>query len=272
MRKSEMNATQLEDRDTVIRTLTAAGWKDTSQGNWFERDLWAQHEATLEYNNGSMILRAALSVENRSIDTRIEDFGGGAIALSISYGEQLTTVLDTIISVQDTTTPETYQDSVQVLVQHCPEVYVLAGADGATWIRMVLDEHEGSATQNASRESFISHLASAGWKLEENVVERSESGDQVAEAVAEYTNDSLGMRLSYFRDGWMRLVFLGPGASTLLPLRLKWQGSADPVLEALIQVQDTLSADSYPAAITRLIDVTDLVLLESAQGLIRLSV
>jgi hypothetical protein len=272
MKKSELNARQLGERSAVIRALVAAGWTETSQGDWFERDLWAQHEATLEYDNGSMNLRIALSAEHRTLELWIEDYAGGQIALSMFFEDRLTDVLDSIVRVQDGFTPDSYQQAVQELVRHCPEVHVLAGADATTWVRLVDNQHELSTHQQSSRERFISRLSQAGWRVESDLREPAPGDERTAEAVADFQNAALALRLSYFPDGWLRLLFDGPEASQLLPLRLKWKSEPDALLDALIETQHTFSAASYAVCIAKLIAVADLVLLETDKGLVRLSV
>jgi hypothetical protein len=272
MRKSEMTTEQLQIRAQVVEVLTAAGWLDADRTGSFERDLWTQHDATLTYENGSMSLRAALSLEHRTIDLRLSPSrlaSGGEIALSIGFRDVISTVLAAIVAVQERATLATYQDAVEELVRRCPEIHVLAGSDDATWVRLTSNEQEDDPRRARDKNELVARLVRAGWQVDADPPQPSTPGDRRPEAVAELENAHLRLLLSYYPDGWLRLQFTGAAASELLPLRLAWKDAPGAVVDALIRMQESLSAERYPVAVALLVDVCKSVHLETPQGLVQ---
>jgi hypothetical protein len=269
MRKSEMSREQLESRALLLEVLKDAGWVDADQTGWFDRDLWAQHEATLAYDNGSMLLRASLSLEHRTIDLRLEVASGGEVALNIGFRDELSKVLSVLVEVQERATLSTYQEAIEVLVRRCPEVHVCAGSDDATWVRLTSNEQDDDPQRARQKNEFIARMASAGWQVDADPPQPSTAGERRPEAVAELENAHLRLLLSYFRDGWLRLHFAGEAASELLPLRLSWKDAPKAVADALIRMQESFSAERYPVAVALLVDVCKSVHLETPQGLVQ---
>jgi hypothetical protein len=270
MRKSELSPEQLESRALVHQVLEEAGWIDTDRAGSFDRDLWGQHEATLTYDNGSMLLRASLALEHRTIDLRLGVASGGEIALNIGFRDALANVLAVLVEVQERATLATYQDAIEELVRRCPEIHVLAGAGDATWVRLTSNEQEDDPRLVGHKDQFVARMTRAGWQVDPDPPQPATAGELRPQAVAELENAQLRVRLSYYRDGWLRLQFTGATAAELLPLRLAWKNTPEAVLDALLPMQKSLSAERYPVAVALLVDVCKSVHVETPQGLVQI--
>lgn len=266
-----MSTEQLEERSTTIDVLSTAGWTVTSAGDWFDRNLWANQEATCAYDNGRMRFRVEFCAENRTLNLRLEDSFGRGIALNISYQNKLKEILDAIVSVQDTISEENYRKCINELLPICPELYVLAGPQGTTPIRLVDDDLKQSPRQLQIKKLVLEQLTRAGWEIRTDWEGFEKAGDLNAEAQAVFSGPSMDLRLSYFNDGWLRLEFIRDGKSALPPLRLQIQKDPSVVVDLLIAKQSEFSLESYPDCLKALITVCDQALLETDDGMVRLS-
>ncbi|MCP4359808.1 MAG: hypothetical protein GY796_17510 [Chloroflexi bacterium] len=121
MRKSEMTEDQLEERRFVLDKLIKADWSDMTVGDWFEKDFWAAIEASMNYDNGNVVLQVDYIAKNRTIDFKIGNYFGERILLTIFFQNKLREIVDTIISFQDEITTENYDEHLTEIVRVCPE-------------------------------------------------------------------------------------------------------------------------------------------------------
>ena len=136
MRKSEMTEQQIHERFALIKTLTSAGWDDPSVGNWFEKDLWAEPEATMEYVNKNMYLQVEYYAEQHSIHLHIDAFAESGILVKIVFNEKLPDLLDMIVSFQDQIELTNYQEYIRKIVENFPNTYALVGDEGDDTVKL----------------------------------------------------------------------------------------------------------------------------------------
>lgn len=160
MRKYEMTAQQLNHRQTIMQTLSAAGWDDPSVGNWFEEGLWAEFEAVMEFDNLALELSIHYHAEDESIYFYIRNFSGGRILLIIYFGGQLQKVLETITSFQYYISPQTYQKYIRQILRVCANTFAVVGEQGDQLVQLVDEEKEVReyAPRPRSRRVPISHV------------------------------------------------------------------------------------------------------------------
>jgi hypothetical protein len=109
----------LEDKDTIIRTLEAAGWSRTSGGATMDL-------AILFYDNGSITLRAEQDDDDDERELILElTKPDGTLVLYADHGEgnNLDALLKALVGSQDDITGENFQDHVRRWLQACPDIY-----------------------------------------------------------------------------------------------------------------------------------------------------
>jgi len=142
MRKGEMTPQQLDHRETIIQTLSVAGWNDPSVGNWFEQGLWAEFEAVMEFDNLALELSTHYHAQDDSIYFYIRNFRGGRILLIIHFDGQLQEVLKTITSFQYYISPQTYQKYIRQILRVCANTFAVVGEEGDQLVQLVHEEKE----------------------------------------------------------------------------------------------------------------------------------
>jgi hypothetical protein len=124
MRASEMTPEQLEHREFIVQTLSAAGWTSRKSNGLFEQGWWLPEEAVLDYENAQAELIVMYNAEGHNLELLI-DQRGWRYDFVIAFGERLVEVLETLIVVQDRLAFETVGREVATLLDLCPDGLVL---------------------------------------------------------------------------------------------------------------------------------------------------
>lgn len=124
MRKTEMTEKQLQDRSLIIKTLAAAGWEEVTDNEVFEKGLWCDPEAAMEYENKTMSIELEYDAKDNSIYISIYEFSGKGIDLTIYYQDKLEEILKTIISFQNEISSENYRYHIRKVLQSNIPIYV----------------------------------------------------------------------------------------------------------------------------------------------------
>jgi hypothetical protein len=126
--------------------------------------------------------------------------------------------------------------------------------------------------QLKDRDIFINKLITAkwnpgGWEL------LFESGANLTpEAQAEYQNPVFDICLSYYAEkGYILMECVKKKNHKTISLRLYPKNDLSTIVDTVIAVQDTFSLDNYPDFINKLVPMCRLVLLQTADGLVKVS-
>src|SRR5512147_1957439 len=98
MRKSEMTEQQLQERTTTIQLLSRAKWSDLSTGNWFERNMDFEPEASMEYHGKFLGLQVDYVAKNHSLIFSLQNRDGSSIEFDLYFENALKKILESIIS------------------------------------------------------------------------------------------------------------------------------------------------------------------------------
>lgn len=135
MRKSELSTQQLAQRATFLQRLGAAGWMGQALNAAFERGLWVDYEATMDYTNARARLSLLYSAEDESLELLLDE--DWRYIVVIAFGAHFEQVLDLIIAEQDRLSAETLTALLQRLLDlGLAEVYLYSDERG----RMPVDE------------------------------------------------------------------------------------------------------------------------------------
>ena len=124
MYKSEMTEKQLQDRSMIIEKLAIAGWKGTVKNELFQRGLWLDEEASMDYQNQNMNLSVGYSAKEKAVYLTMEDVVGRGVNLTIYFNGNLKELLETIMSIQDKISSETYKICIREILRICPSTYL----------------------------------------------------------------------------------------------------------------------------------------------------
>ena len=126
MRKSEMSKAQLDERNLVADTLTAAGWHFTGEyGERFEDDDWLNYEATMEYSNQGIDLRFDYYCQERDAVLYVESPEGKSLEITFLFEGYLERLLQALISIQDVVSPQNLEAPMATLLEACPEMFTV---------------------------------------------------------------------------------------------------------------------------------------------------
>jgi hypothetical protein len=139
MRKSEMTKEQLQERSAITASLAAAGWSGPLEEESFAQNLWLDPEASMEYENDSMLLDLEYNAEKKSVYFTISAHTGESIQLVIEYGKKLDELLQTVIDFQDEISPNNYRQFLRRILKVCPSTRVDTGDET---LELVDDEEE----------------------------------------------------------------------------------------------------------------------------------
>lgn len=129
MRKSEMNDWQLEDRDSFVNRLTAAGWEARGWEVLFAAENELTPEAQAEYQNSAFKLRCSYFVAHEYLLLEaVANVGELALALRLYPAGGCKQLLDAIIASQETLSDENYSEFIEKAKPLCSHI-VLETAD-----------------------------------------------------------------------------------------------------------------------------------------------
>ena len=125
MRKHEMTEEQLQKRAQVIRVLVNAGWQGPETDEDFETGDLCIFEAVMEYRSDTMNIEASYMAKyNYILISMSNDFGRG-LDFVVYFKDRLETLLNLILSFQDTITMTNCKQYLREILQAFPSsVYV----------------------------------------------------------------------------------------------------------------------------------------------------
>jgi hypothetical protein len=124
MRKNDMTQQQLEERETIAKMLSNAGWDGPLEEALFEEGRWCDPEASMMYENENMQIELEYRADEKLIDlTLISNLEEG-LAISIYYGNKIKELINTIIGFQSVITESNYKVHLRDIVKICPESYL----------------------------------------------------------------------------------------------------------------------------------------------------
>ncbi len=130
MLKTDMTPEQLKRRDFFINRLLAAGW---DPGGWellFEHGADLSPEAQAEYENPALSLRLSYFVEQGYVLLEsVSKETSEALSVRFYPKDNLTTVVDILVEVQDRLAPDRYTGLIGNMIPVC-EAIVLETPDG----------------------------------------------------------------------------------------------------------------------------------------------
>src|SRR5262245_16324706 len=106
--------------ESIIKTLTDAGWKKTTKGETFGK-------ADMAYDNGSVTLEVETSWKPGWVNLSIYDRSGDGSDFSMNCPDNLSQLLVAIVSFQDKISFKDYKRFLSQLVGICPKIYVDTG-------------------------------------------------------------------------------------------------------------------------------------------------
>ncbi len=128
--------------------------------------------------------------------------------------------------------------------------------------------------QLRDRDLFIKKLITAGWdpKGWEKLFEGGACLTPEAQAEYHNKNPTSDLRLSYYAgQGYVLMECVGRDDPTRLNLRFYPNQNLATLVDKVIAMQDTLSSANYPDFITMMIPLCKLILLETPEGLVKIS-
>ena len=139
-----MTEKQLQERSVIIKTLAEAGWEKVTDNEAFEKDLWCDPEAAMEYENKTMSIELEYDAKDHSIYLSVYDFFGKGIDITIYFQDKLEEILNTLISWQDEISSENYKNHIGKILPYNVPVYV--GIDGKVF-ELTAEEESDLETQ-----------------------------------------------------------------------------------------------------------------------------
>jgi len=129
-----------------------------------------------------------------------------------------------------------------------------------------------AAWNGEDRRTFGQDLAQAGWDVEGWDAARSVGARVDLDAEAEYAGAFVSLRLELpVRHRYVTLQVSKPDGELMLCLRFRPRSDLAPILAQIVSMQDTLDADTHPILVKSLIPLCDPLLIETDEGVFRLS-
>lgn len=138
MRKSEMTATQLEQRQLIINKLTAVGWIPTVQEELFERDYWNQFETSFEFDSATRYLGCDIAMEEESVYLKLSNKQDQFAYLMIKYENKLQELLSKIVSLSTSEEPLQVKDEIFAITAVFPKTYICKDDE----FYLIIDDNE----------------------------------------------------------------------------------------------------------------------------------
>jgi hypothetical protein len=110
----------MNDKNTIIETLSAAGWKKTDKAN-------VVNMAEMEYDNGQMHLEIEHDPQDNSVVFRMLGPHGELFFVAY-YEDKLTPWLQALIAIQNALNEKNYQEYIRQLLPICP-MFIDTGED-----------------------------------------------------------------------------------------------------------------------------------------------
>jgi hypothetical protein len=131
---------------------------------------------------------------------------------------------------------------------------------------------ELSAQAIASRDVFIRALEARGWRVESWNELFDAGADIDPEAEATYSGPRFDLHLEFHASSpWLLLVLVARAGDVVLRLRVHPGPTVTSVLKEITDAQDELTADNMSELVKALIPLSEPLLIETDDGLQRLS-
>lgn len=135
-----------------------------------------------------------------------------------------------------------------------------------------MNKNEMPAFRLEERRIFLQRLAFAGWDVEGWDKVFDSGGDVNPEAEARYAGPVFDLRLEYHADrGNLLLEMVERRGDSVLRLHLYPFADVASLLISIIAAQNVLNGENYHELVKSLIAVCDPVLIDTDEGLYRLS-
>jgi hypothetical protein len=128
MRKSEMSEKQLQQRSLFVDTLETAGWRGSNFNRNFDQGLWESPEASMTYSSQTISLRLDLSFEDPRMILYLNSKGGKSLGLVFKCEDRQKQLLEAIVAMQDSLTPENVKMKTVDLLAVCPNVFKISAS------------------------------------------------------------------------------------------------------------------------------------------------
>jgi hypothetical protein len=128
MRKSEMSEKQLQQRSLFVDTLETAGWRGSNFNRNFDQGLWESPEASMTYSSQTISLRLDLSFEDPRMILYLNSKGGKSLGLVFKCEDRQKQLLEAIVAMQDSLTPENVKTKTVDLLAVCPNVFKISAS------------------------------------------------------------------------------------------------------------------------------------------------
>ena len=119
-----MTQQQLEERETIAKMLSNAGWDGPLEQALFEEGRWCDSEASMMYKNENMQIELKYRADEKLIDLILMSNSEEGLAISIYYGNKIRELINTIIGFQSVITESNYKVHLRHIVKICPESYL----------------------------------------------------------------------------------------------------------------------------------------------------
>lgn len=138
-----MTEEQLQKRAQVIRVLANAGWQGPRRAEAFERGKLCISEAAMEYRSETMNIEASYMAEYNYILISMSDDSGNGIDFVVYFKDSLDTLLNMIVSSQDTITMTNCKNYLRKILQVFPSsVYVAKNEEYVELIDSEINEKD----------------------------------------------------------------------------------------------------------------------------------
>ena len=135
MRKTEMTARQLVERELIVETLAVAGWQTpTNENEMFDQGFWVAREAVMSYAGPAVTLWMFYRADENAMYIQFEFSEESMFELKLGIDDKLPEVLEAITSFQDRVTEANYRDHIRTLMALNHEIYV--SVDGDNFVRL----------------------------------------------------------------------------------------------------------------------------------------
>ncbi len=129
MRKSELNESQLSIRALFVETLKAKGWQGSLFNQQFDQGLWVSPDASLNYSHESLTMRVDLNLDDDPrVILYISSAEGKSLGLVFKCVDNLKPLLDALVGMQNTISPDNIKQKSDELFVACPQMFKISAS------------------------------------------------------------------------------------------------------------------------------------------------
>lgn len=141
MRTDQLSEEQRSTRSLIMETLTEAGWANDHGSQFDAPDFDPVFDAAMVRQNDHLLIRVYYRADTEDVlvffSGVLEDYA----QLKLACRDSLEAVLSTLVSIQDTASPDTLIENLRAIVRVCRETYAAAGPTGELR-QLVLEDDE----------------------------------------------------------------------------------------------------------------------------------